>query len=95
MILELATIDIKIGSNIAFEENLEKAKTVICQAKGFQRITVQKCIEQENRYVLFIYWDTLEDHTIEFRNSELFNEWRALIGVFFETPPVVLHYATQ
>jgi heme-degrading monooxygenase HmoA len=92
MVLELATIDIKIGTNADFLSNLEKAKLVIAQSKGFQSIEVQKCVEQENRYVLFIKWETLEDHTVGFRNSELFTQWRAFIGPFFENPPLVQHY---
>ncbi len=92
MILELATIDIQKGKNSEFEVNLAQAKEVISQAKGFQSIDFQRCIEIENRYVLFIYWDTLEDHTEGFRNSELFMQWRVLIGHFFENPPLVQHF---
>jgi len=92
MILELATIDIKPGSNIEFEQNLEKAQSVINKAACYISHQFQKCIEQENRYVLLIRWETLEAHTKGFRESELFKEWRALIGPFFETPPFVQHY---
>ena len=92
MILELATIDIKPGTNIEFEQHLEKAQSVISKAGGYIGHQFQKCIEQDNRYVLLIRWETLEDHTKGFRESELFKEWRALIGPFFETPPFVQHY---
>jgi heme-degrading monooxygenase HmoA len=92
MILELVTLDIKVGTNADFEENLSKAKLVIAQAKGFVNITVQHCIEEPNRYVLLIHGQTIEDHTEGFRNSELFKEWRALIGPFFEIPPFVQHF---
>jgi heme-degrading monooxygenase HmoA len=92
MILELATIDIKEGTNTDFEQNLTIAKGVIAQSKGFLSIDVQHCIEQPTRYVLLIRWATLEDHTIGFRESELFKEWRALIGGFFASPPLVQHY---
>ena len=92
MILELATIDIKKDSNDAFEQALEKAQAVISRSKGYIGHQFQKCIEQDNRYVLLIRWQTLEDHTIGFRESALFGEWRGLIGPFFENPPMVLHY---
>ncbi|MFM2362823.1 MAG: hypothetical protein RLZZ316_1725 [Bacteroidota bacterium] len=92
MILELATIEIKAGTNVAFEAALEKAQAVISQSKGYIGHQFQKCIEQDNKYVLLIRWQTLEDHTIGFRASELFKEWRALIGTYFETPPFVQHY---
>ena len=92
MILELATIDIKKDSNTEFEQALEKAQLVISQSKGYHSHQFQKCIEQDNRYVLLIRWQTLEDHTVGFRESDLFREWRGLIGPFFENPPMVQHY---
>ena len=92
MILEIATIDIKIGENAAFEANLDKAQAVISQSKGYISHEFHKCIEQENRYVLLIHWETLEAHTVGFRESELFKEWRGLIGQFFAAPPNVQHY---
>ncbi len=92
MILELATIDIRQGTNHEFEQNLEKAQGVISKSKGYIGHQFQKCMEQDNRYVLLIQWQTLEDHTKSFRESDLFKEWRALIGPYFETPPTVQHY---
>jgi heme-degrading monooxygenase HmoA len=92
MILELATIDIKPGSNTEFEASLAKAKQVISRSAGFISIVSYRCIEVENRYTLLIHWQTLEDHTVTFRESDLFREWRALIGPFFESPPLVQHY---
>ena len=92
MILELATIDIKQGTNAEFEINLEKAQAVLRQAEGYIRHEFQKGIENENRYILLIKWASLEAHTEGFRGSELFKEWRGLIGQFFENPPVVEHF---
>lgn len=92
MILELATIDIKQGTNNDFEINLDKAQSVISKSKGYISHQFQKCIEQENRYILLIKWETLEAHTKGFRESELFKQWRALIGPFFESAPQVQHY---
>ena len=95
MILELATVDIKQGTNKEFEEALEKAQFVISKSKGYIGHQFQKCIEQENRYVLLIQWETLEDHIKGFRESELFKEWRALIGLYFESTPFVQHYEVK
>jgi heme-degrading monooxygenase HmoA len=92
MVLELATIDIKPETYKEFEINLEKAQHIISQSKGYISHQFQRCIEQENRYVLLIRWQTIEDHTKGFRESELFTAWRALIGPFFETMPMVQHY---
>jgi len=95
MILEVATIDIKPGTSSAFEENLQKAQSVISKSKGYIGHQFHQCVEQENRYVLLIRWETMEDHTKGFRESELFKEWRGLIGPFFESPPNVMHYSLK
>ena len=100
MVLELATIDIKQGTNADFEKNLEQAQFVISKAEGYISHQFQKCIERDNRYVLLIKWATLEAHigdaanggTEGFRGSELFTEWRTLIGSFFDSPPLVEHF---
>ncbi len=92
MVLELAIIDIKQGTNADFETNLAQAQNVINKSEGYISHEFQKCVERDNRYILLIKWATLEAHTEGFRNSELFKEWRALIGPFFENPPLVEHY---
>lgn len=92
MILELAIIEIKEGTNAAFEKNLDQAQHVLSQAEGYIGHEFKKCIERNNRYILLIKWTTLAAHTEEFRGSEQFKEWRSLIGSFFENPPLVEHY---
>ena len=93
MILELADIRIHPGRNAAFEEALERGlKTVISKAKGCQGYTVNRGIDSPQRYVLQIRWATLEDHTVEFRGSELFTQWRAIVGPFFAGAPTVEHF---
>ncbi len=93
MILEVADIRIHSGQNAAFEEAIERGlKTVISQAKGFAGFTVNRGIESPQRYILQIFWDTLQDHTVGFRESELFTRWRAIVGPFFAGPPSVEHF---
>jgi len=92
MILEIATINIRPGTNTDFETALEKAQYVINQSNGYLGHQFQKCIERDNCYVLLIRWATLEDHTEGFRGSELFKEWRGLIAAYFEHPPTVEHF---
>jgi len=92
MILEIATINIKPGSNTEFEAALQAAQAVISKSPGYLGHQFQHCIESPSRYVLLIRWATLEDHTEVFRGSELFKEWRALIGPFFDGAPSVEHF---
>ena len=93
MILELADIRIQPGQQAAFDEAIQRGiATVISKAKGFQGFKVNKGIESPERYILQIFWDTLEDHTVAFREGPLFPEWRAIVGPFFAGPPTVEHF---
>ncbi len=93
MILELADIRIQPNTQKAFEEAIVKgAREIISHAKGFQGYKINKCIENPERYILQIFWDTLENHTVDFRQSEAFTQWRALVGPFFASAPVVEHF---
>ena len=93
MILELADIRIHPNQNTAFEEAIQRGlSTVIDRAQGFRGYKVNRGIENPERYVLQIFWDTLEDHTVGFRQSEAFTQWRAIVGPYFAAPPVVEHF---
>ena len=93
MILELADIRIAPGQQAAFDEAIQRGlSTVIQNARGFQGFKVNKGIENPERYILQIFWDTLEDHTVHFRGGPLFPQWRAIVGPFFAVPPAVEHY---
>lgn len=92
MILEHADIHIDPARAAAFEADIVRGvSTVISQAKGFQGYKINRSIETPGRYLLMIYWDSLEDHTVGFRGSEAFAEWRAIVGPYFAQPPVVEH----
>ena len=94
MILELADIRIQPGQQAAFDEAIQRAiSTVMSRAKGFQGYKINKGIESPERYLLQIFWDTLENHTVDFRESPAFAEWRAIVGPFFAGPPTVEHFS--
>jgi heme-degrading monooxygenase HmoA len=93
MILEIAEIRIAPGQQSAFDEAIQRGlSTVIAKAKGMRGYKVNKGIESPERYVLQIFWDKLEDHTVGFREVPLFAQWRAIVGPFFASPPVVEHF---
>ena len=94
MILELADIRIQPGREAEFDAAiLHGIRTVIANAQGFLGYQVHKGIESPERYILTIQWATLEDHTVGFRQSEAFGQWRAIVGPFFAQPPVVEHFS--
>jgi heme-degrading monooxygenase HmoA len=93
VILEIADIRITPGQQAAFEAAIQHGlNTVASRAKGFKGAKVNHGIESPERYVLQIFWETLEDHTVGFRQGPLFAEWRAIVGPFFAAPPVVEHF---
>jgi heme-degrading monooxygenase HmoA len=94
MILELADIRIQPGKQAEFDVAIERGlKDVISKAKGFCGYKVNKGIESPERYVLMIFWETLENHTVDFRESPAFVEWRGIVGPYFAAPPVVEHFS--
>jgi heme-degrading monooxygenase HmoA len=93
MILEIADIRIQPGQQATFDEAIARGvRTVIAQAQGFRGFKVNRSVESPERYVLMIYWDTLEDHTVAFRQSPAFAEWRDIVGPFLAAPPEVEHF---
>jgi heme-degrading monooxygenase HmoA len=93
MILELADIRIHPGQQAEFDVAIQHGlQSVIAHAQGFCGYKVNKGIENPERYILQIFWDKLEDHTVGFRQSEAFTQWRAIVGPFFAAPPVVEHF---
>ena len=93
MIYELAFIQVTPENHEAFEAAVKQAVAeVLSKAHGFLGFTLTKGVERANTYALLIRWETLEDHTIGFRESDLFTQWRSRIGGYFATPPAVDHW---
>jgi heme-degrading monooxygenase HmoA len=93
MVLEHALIDVRPGTGAAFEAALAEARQVIAASPGFVSLRLQRGVETEDRYLLLVEWATLDDHVVGFRESPAFTAWRALIGPYFASPPVVVHFA--
>lgn len=92
MILEVATLNIKKGLCADFENNFKKAESIISSMKGYISHQLKKCIEEDNKYILLVNWETIEDHEIGFRHSDAYQEWKALLHHFYEPFPTVEHY---
>lgn len=94
MILELADIRIQPGKQAEFDEAIQRGiAQTIATAKGYLGHQVQKGIEAPERYLLMVQWATLENHTVDFRESPAFTEWRGIVGPFFAGAPTVEHFA--
>ncbi|MDG1058871.1 MAG: antibiotic biosynthesis monooxygenase [Flavobacteriaceae bacterium] len=94
MILEVAILNIKEGAEIDFENDFKNASKFISAIKGYLNHSLSKCIEQKNKYLLLVNWDTLNDHTIGFRQSNEYLEWKRLLHPYYDPFPIVEHYDT-
>ncbi len=92
MILEVAVLYIKKGEESKFEKDFSLAGKLIASAEGYISHSLRKCIEQENKYLLLVEWDKLEDHTIGFRESEPYIEWKKMLHHYYDPFPVVEHF---
>jgi heme-degrading monooxygenase HmoA len=92
MILEAAMLQVKQGMEQEFEEVFRKASTIISSMKGYQSHELQRCIEADGKYLLLVKWETLEDHTVGFRQSEEYQEWKKLLHHFYDPFPTVEHF---
>ena len=91
MILEIAQIDITPGMEKDFEAGVKKATPIFQRAKGCIAMWLMRSHEHPQRYRLFVQWATIENHTVDFRGSADFQEWRKLVGHCFAAPPNVEH----
>ncbi len=91
MILEIAQIDVNPGMEAEFEAGVTKAAPIFRRAKGCKGMQLKRSIERPSRYLLFVEWETVENHTADFRNSAHFQEWRKLVGHCFAQAPRVEH----
>jgi len=92
MILEAAMLQVKPGEEQAYEAAFSEASKIISASKGYIGHELQRCMETKGKYLLLIQWETLEDHTVGFRQSEPFQEWKRLLHHFYEPFPVVEHF---
>lgn len=93
MILEIAQLQIKPGETAAFEIAFAQAQKIISTMPGYISHELQRCMENDHHYMLLVRWQTLEDHTVGFRQSAQYQEWRKLLHHFYGPFPTVLHYS--
>ncbi|HMV03619.1 MAG TPA: antibiotic biosynthesis monooxygenase [Chitinophagales bacterium] len=94
MILEAAILYVKKGEEANFEIDFLKAGKYISSINGYIKHSLRKCIEQQNKYMLLVEWENLEDHTIGFRQSTQYLEWKNMLHHYYEPFPIVEHYMT-
>ncbi len=92
MILEVAILNIKKGLSDEFEKSFEKAQLIISSMQGYISHELKKCVEEMDKYILLVKWETIEAHEIGFRKSKEYQEWKQLLHHFYDPFPIVEHY---
>jgi heme-degrading monooxygenase HmoA len=86
-------LDVKPGQEAEFEAAFGKAQQIIASMPGYVSHQLQRCLESTSRYLLLVNWETLEHHTVGFRGSEQYQQWRKLLHHFYDPFPKVEHYS--
>lgn len=92
MILEAAYLNVTSGTEPQFEQAFRQASPLIANTPGYISHQLQRCIETPGRYLLLVHWQTLEAHTIGFRGSTQYQEWKTLLHHFYDPFPIVEHF---
>lgn len=91
-VTEQAVLQVKSGQVEEFIEAFTEAQTIIADMPGCRRVSLSRCVEQTNQFLLLVEWDRIEDHTHGFRESPEYERWRSLLHHFYEPFPIVEHY---
>jgi heme-degrading monooxygenase HmoA len=94
MIKEVAMLNVIQGKEPEFENDFRIAGQYISAIPGYIRHTLSRCLEQQNKYLLTVEWKTLEDHTLGFRQSSEYLQWKQLLHHYYNPFPTVEHYVT-
>lgn len=92
MVLEIADFAVQPGTEEKFGAAVRAGLAIIAEAPGFRSARLTRSVETPTRFVLLVEWDSVEAHTVGFRESEAFPRWRALVGPYFDGPPNVEHF---
>ncbi|MEO9850026.1 MAG: antibiotic biosynthesis monooxygenase [Reichenbachiella sp.] len=92
MILEVAILNVKLDEGEEFEKAFDEARLIISSRSGYISHDLMKCMEQTDKYILLVKWETIEDHEIGFRQSTEYLEWKRLLHHFYDPFPTVEHY---
>ncbi len=93
-VLEHALLPVAPGRAAEFEAAVVRARPLILASPGCRWLSITRCVERADTYLLLVAWDSLEAHTEGFRGSPAFAEWRALLHHFYDPAPVVEHFVT-
>lgn len=92
MILEAVMLQVKEGMEEEYELAFREASKIISSIKGYISHELQRCMEVKGKYLLLVKWESLEAHTVGFRQSKEYQEWKKQLHHFYDPFPAVEHF---
>jgi heme-degrading monooxygenase HmoA len=92
MILEVTLIDVLPGREDDFAAAYQLARPLIAGAEGCRGLRLKRGAESSTRFLLLVEWESMADHDHNFRRTERFAQWRALISAALAQPPVAEYF---
>jgi len=92
MILEAVMLQVKEGMEAKYEDAFRNASKIMSSMNGYISHELQRCMEVKGKYILLVQWERLEDHTVGFRQSNEYQEWKRQLHHFYDPFPIVEHF---
>lgn len=92
MILEAVMLNVKKGLEPGFEIAFQEASSIISSMNGYLSHELYRCHEVTGKYLLLVKWQTVEAHTIGFREAPEYQVWKNLLHHFYDPFPTVEHF---
>ncbi|MBN8843932.1 MAG: antibiotic biosynthesis monooxygenase [Sphingomonadales bacterium] len=91
-VVEHALLPVRAGSEAAFEAAFATARCLIEASPGFLSIEIRRPTGSGQPYLLLAEWESIADHRDGFRQSDRYQQWRALLHPFYDPMPVVSYF---
>ena len=79
MILEINTVDVHPGSEIAFEAAFARCLPLLLRVAGCRGAELLRSIERPDRYIVQVTWESLADHIEGYPSTPEAAEVRGLL----------------
>src|SRR6476659_53836 len=93
MVVEYIRYTIPADRAAAFEDAYARAGAILTADDHCLGHEIARGVENPERYVVRIEWDSVEGHEQGFRKSAAFGEFFALVKPFFEAIEEMTHYS--
>jgi heme-degrading monooxygenase HmoA len=90
--IEIIRYTIAAGQEAAFEGAYAEAGAHLTASPHCLGYQITRCLEEPQRYIVRIEWDSLDGHLQGFRRSPAFRPFFALVRPFFDAIEEMQHY---